>query len=257
MHDWEASMKLHDVKIGKRLAGGFAIFIAIITLLCVISFMNMRNTDMKLDEMVKYNFEKATLANTVLVSLQVLTRETANAVYTKSTAPFEIVGAMRKQYSTAMEKLEKMETDEKGKTLIAKIKENIAGGKEGNVKLAQAAQAGNFNEAVNLYNTVVNPAANKVIEDIGEMVKYQEEGVRLKHRQIIQGNRQVRTLLIICSIFALILCAFVSFIITRSIATPIQKNIEAAKTLAEGNLTVHIDVDRRDEFGDEMTAFKA
>jgi len=250
-------MKTQDIRIGKRLAGGFAIFIGIIILLCVISFINMHNTDKKVNEMANYNFEKATLANTVLVSLQVLTRETANAVYTKSTVPLQAVGEMRKQYGAAMEKLEKIETDEKGKALIARIKENIAGGKEGNVKLAEAVQAGKFDEASNLYNTVVNPAANKIIEVIGEMVKHQEEGVRETYRQIMKSNQQVRTLLIICGVLSLLLCGFVSILITRSITVPIQKNIEAAKTLAEGNLMLHIDVDRKDEFGDEMTAFKA
>ena len=102
-------MKLQNVKIGKRLVGGFAIFNIIIVLLCVISIKNMSDTNKKVDEMTIYNFEKTTLANITLVSLQVLTRETAKAVYTKDTAPFQVVGEMRKQYGAAMEKLEKIE----------------------------------------------------------------------------------------------------------------------------------------------------
>jgi methyl-accepting chemotaxis protein len=64
-------------------------------------------------------------------------------------------------------------------------------------------------------------------------------------------------MLTIFVIVAIILCVLVSTIITKSITLPIQRNIETAKTLAEGNLSVDVTVDRRDEFGDEMKAFKA
>jgi methyl-accepting chemotaxis protein len=249
-------VKLQNIKIGKRLVGGFAIFNVIIVLLCMISIINMRDTDKRVGEMTNYNFEKTTLANTILVSLQVLTRETAKAVYTKDTAPFQVVGEMRKQYGAAMEKLEKMETEQEGKNFINTIMTNIAAGKEGNLKLAKALEAGNFDEALTLYNTTVYPAANKIIDVIGEMVKHQEEGVWAKHRQIIQNNQKVSIVLIACGVIALLLSAFVTVVITRSITVPIQKNISVAQTLAEGNLSLHIEVDREDEFGNEMSAFK-
>jgi methyl-accepting chemotaxis protein len=249
-------MKLQNVKIGKRLVGSFAIFNVIIILLCVIGIINMRDTDKRASEMTNYNFEKTTLANTILVSLQVLTKETAKAVYTKDTAPFQIVGEMRKKYSAAMEKLAKLETEQVAKDYINTIKTTIAEGKEGNLRLAEALEAGKFDEALDLYNTIVNPAADKAISVIMEMVKHQEEGVRIKHRQIVQSNQRIRVVLITCGIFALFLCIFMSVIITRSITVPIQKNIEAAQTLAEGNLSFNIEVDRMDEFGNEMSAFK-
>ena len=252
----EASMKLQNVRIGKRLVSGFMLFNVIIIALCVISFINLSGTDRKVDQMTNYNFEKAALANSVLVTLQSITRETANVAYTKNTAPLKIVGEMRKQYGAAMEKLEKLETDPKGKDIIKKIKDNIAQGKEANLKLAKAAEAGKFNEAIELYTSVVNPAVTRIIELCNEMVTLQEEGVRAQYREVTQSNKQVKIVLIICGILGLALCFYISIIITRSITIPIQKNIESAKTLAEGNLSLRIDVDRADEFGDEMTAFK-
>lgn len=42
----------------------------------------------------------------------------------------------------------------------------------------------------------------------------------------------------------------------RSITAPIQKSIEVAQNLAMGDLSVNLEVDRKDEFGDEMQAFK-
>jgi methyl-accepting chemotaxis protein len=62
--------------------------------------------------------------------------------------------------------------------------------------------------------------------------------------------------LIIAGIIGLALCVFVSVVTTRSIINPIRKNIETAKTLADGNLAVQVAAGRGDEFGDEAEAFR-
>ena len=250
-------MKLKDVTIGKRLASGFSVFILIIIILCVISIKNSVDTDRRTNDITDLNFQKVLLANAVIDNIQVITRETVKAVYKQDAAVLaKAVGERRKLYVEALEKLEKLEKGMEGKDIIKKLRDSIARGREGNIALAKALESGNFDEAKRLYTSTVEDATNRNLELTGELVKYQEKGVESKHQEILGANSRVRFVLIGFGIIAIALCAGVSLLLTRSITFPIRKNIEVAETLAEGNLSVQVLVDRKDEFGDEMQAFK-
>jgi len=91
-------MRLHDLKIGKRLAIGYAILFCIIAALCVISFNNLTNTDRRVDEITDVSFRKATLASSVLANLLVINKDQAKAVYTRDRSALEGSGERRKAY---------------------------------------------------------------------------------------------------------------------------------------------------------------
>ncbi len=249
-------MRLQDIRIGNRLIAGYAVFILIILALCAISFKNMRDTDVRANEITNFNFEKAMLANTILENLQSISKETTKAVLSKDKSHLQSVPEKRKAYISALDKLEKMETEKEGQEIIARFKTTVGEARESNVKLAQALDAGNFDEAQTLFTASVDPAVNKFIEIVRELVQYQEKGVQKKYKEILSRNGQVRITLIVFAALSFVLCVLVSFVLTRSITNPIHKNIAVAQTLAEGDLTIKIDATRRDEFGDEMRAFE-
>ncbi len=249
-------MTLQNVRIGKRLVGGYLIFIVIMLVLCIISFKNASDVNNKANEITNITFEKAMLANTTLINLQTIDKEMMKAVYTKDKAPLQVVAESRKQYRASLEKIEQMETTQQGKEIIAKLKTAVAEGRESNMKLAKMLDENNWTEAVPFYHANVEPPIKKFLQIVGELARYQGQGVQQKYTEILQGNQRVRILLVTVGVISLILCVVVSFVLTRSIVVPIQKNIEVAKTLAEGNLSVDIITDRKDEFGDEMRAFK-
>lgn len=250
-------MKLKDIKIGKRLATGYAIFVAALLITCALSFTNMGNIDRKAKEITNVNFEKVGLTYGVLTNLQAILKETGKAVYAGSATPLHAVAAHRKAYLDALGKLEKIETGKEGKEAIGKLKSTIAEAREANLKLAQAVQDNRFEEALGLFESVVDPVLGKVIPIVEELVTRNQEGVQEKYRQIIGDNRNVKTALGIVVAISFILCVVMSSLITKSITTPIRNNIDVARTLAGGNLSVEIAVDRKDEFGDQLAAFKS
>ena len=226
--------------------------------LCIISFRNAYDTDAKANEITNLNFQKAMLVERHN-STQPASHRFGNrprAVYTRNKAPLQIVAEKRRLYKEAMENLKKLETAKEGKDLINRFKIAIAEGRDGNLKLTKALEEGNFEEASDLLRDVTNPAVVRFIGMAGEIVKYQQEGVQAKYKEILQDNSQVRTILIVFGLASLALCSVITVVITRSITSPIRRNIDIARTLAEGNLSVEIVLDRKDEFGDEMRAFR-
>ena len=249
-------MRLGDVRIGKRLVGGYAIFICIILFLCIISFKNASDINAAANEITNITFEKTLLASSALVDLQTINKETMKALYTRNKAPLKIVGERRTQYRASIEKLEKLETEKEGREILDRFKAAVAEGREANIGVAKMIEDEKWAEAVPYYHSNVEVPVDKFMAIIGELVKFQEKGVQKKYKEIVSTNQRVRIMLVIFGIASLGFAVLVSVVVTRSITSPIQKNIEVARTLADGNLAVKIEVDRKDEFGDEMQAFK-
>jgi len=250
-------MKLQNIRIGKRIAGGYAIVIIMIITLSVIGFNNMRNTSARANEITNICFRKAMMASAILSNLESIDKETGKAVYTKDRAPLQSVGEKRRDYMSALEMLEKLETEKEGKVLLQNFKTSIAEARDSNVKLASAIEAGNFDEASRLFSASVDPAVDRFIQIATDLVKYEERGIQGKHEEIVQSNRRITVFLAVFGIVSLFSCVIINVVVTRSITGPIQQNMAVARTLAEGNLSIDVEVDRKDEFGDEMRTFKA
>lgn len=248
-------MKLQNIRIGKRLAGGFIIFIIIIVFLCIISYKNMADTDARANEITNVNFQKAMMANAILTNLQFINKETGKAVYNKDASPLKAVAEKRKLYIAALDKLEKLETETEGKAILDKFKKTVADARASNIKLGETIQAGDFKAAMPIYASEVDPAVSQFIAIISQLIQHYEKGVEVKYNQIVDGNHRVKVILITFGIISIFVCILISVVITRSITVPIQKNIAVAQTLADGNLSVDVATDRKDELGDEMRAF--
>ncbi|MHC1751882.1 methyl-accepting chemotaxis protein [Humidesulfovibrio sp.] len=79
----------------------------------------------------------------------------------------------------------------------------------------------------------------KVCEDTREAIK------TLMNGEITLS----RTVLLVGSLLALLLGSVAGLFITRAITGPVNKGLDFAKKLADGNLDVRIDVDQKDEIG--------
>jgi methyl-accepting chemotaxis protein len=249
-------MTLKNIPIGKRLMGAFTIFTFIILIACTISFVNMKSVGNRAREIVEINFQKAALANTALTNIQALGNGVGIAIFSKDKSVFNVVAEKRKNYIEAIEKLEKIETEQAGKDLISKLKTQTAGGREASGKVVKAFDEANYEEAAQMYTTGVVPVVNANIDTVGEIVKFQEKGIQEKYKEIERANSGARLILIIFAIVAVILCVLLSLIITKSITFPIRMSIGVTKALADGDLSADVVVDRDDEFGDEMRAVK-
>jgi methyl-accepting chemotaxis protein len=247
-------MKLHNVSIGKRLAAGFSVFILVIMLSCAISLKNMRDTDARAHQITNFNFEKTMLANNILMILLSMNKDQAMAVHTRDQAPLKAYAEKRKPLYENIDRLEKLETEQEGKDAMGRFRASIAASKDGNLKMNKAMEEGQYDEALAMLKAKADPPP--YIDIMREVIKYQEKGVREKYKQIVADNQRVRIMLIAFGVISLVVGVVVSFVITRSITIPIQQNIEVARTLAQGNLAVKVDTERKDEFGDEMHEFR-
>lgn len=124
-------------------------------------------------------------------------------------------------------------------------------------------------DGVAAYNKLIDDLQSR-IGDRPEVVEAIEQKLQDKAREIVvlavelqeiqvqrmdnQYDSAVNTLIIIAVIIA-ILASVIGWTLTRSITGPVRETVEIANKVASGDLTVRINSDRGDEFGQLQAAF--
>jgi len=123
-------------------------------------------------------FEKAMLADALLVDLQTINKEMLKVVHTKDKSPLKIVKERRAMYLASLERLEKLETEKEGREIIDRFKAAVTEGREANLKVAKMVEEERWDDAVPFYHRYVDPSVDNFMAIIGELVKFQEKEIR-------------------------------------------------------------------------------
>jgi methyl-accepting chemotaxis protein len=108
--------------------------------------------------------------------------------------------------------------------------------------------------AAQMINMQLLPALSKYLDSVQAVIdlnnKGSKSGLQLVRNAVsatIQGT-------IIGMLLAIALAVVITVLIVRSITGPLAKTVEALEQVADGNLTVAVDVDTKDEIGEMATA---
>ncbi len=73
-------------------------------------------------------------------------------------------------------------------------------------------------------------------------------GLELKKEQD-QSSASTRVIMMVMLVISIMVGAFITFILARSVSNPVKKGLAFAQRIAEGDLTERIDMDQKDELG--------
>jgi diguanylate cyclase (GGDEF)-like protein len=93
------------------------------------------------------------------------------------------------------------------------------------------------------------PLQMDLLKAQSDVIDYERTAMQRAVAQSAAAYATARVVLWGLTGFALIIAASLGLLVTRSIVKPMQAVVEGAKALAEGNLTLRVDVDRHDEVG--------
>ncbi len=248
------------MKIGIRLGVGFGLILLLLIFLGLMGINGMGKINEGLERIVKVNYSKIKLANDVNAKIGtliedielMLLRDQAGRVEAK-----QDIDKMRVEYKELMDKLEKLENQDKGKELIEAAKTSLANARKANNEVIELSLANKTSEALELFNKEAYPLDSKIKEAFRAIVKFQEERMDLSHAEAIKqySSSQITSFVIIG--VALIIGIMISFFITRSITRPLSEGVVIANALAKGDLTGEVKVSSKDETGQLMSAMKA
>jgi len=249
-----------NMKIGVRLAMGFAATLVLLIVIAVIGVSRISALNAEVTDLAKDKFPKSVMAADINESVATIARQLRNA-YIFSDAErqksLDAIGEERKKITDTLDKLDKVVTSEKGKELLVKIKtarlayvasqEKAIEMIKANAKQSDFAALlqGELRKTQTEYNTAVmdfSNLQNDLVEKAG--VTAEEEAA--------SGTR----LLTILGVVAAILTILAAWVITRSITAPTAKLVEGANKMAKGDFAFTMDIDSKDEIGELANAIK-
>jgi methyl-accepting chemotaxis protein len=247
-----------NLKIGTRLAGAFGAMLVLLTLIVGIAVANLGRLDEEVVNMVEDKFPKTVLANDIIDAVNTISRAIRNMLLETDQAKIdkeaERVAEQRKVVAEKLAELEKTITSEKGKEKLRIMMETRA------VFVGQIDQflglmkSGKHDEAKTLLLGEIRTSNRVYLEKINDLIAFQTELMHKAGEDAEATYRSARALIIGLSVGALAIAVLLAFWITRGITVPLAKSVQAAQALAEGDLTLRIDSDAKDETGQLMNA---
>ncbi|HWR76871.1 MAG TPA: methyl-accepting chemotaxis protein [Thiobacillus sp.] len=250
-----------NMKIGLRLGLGFGVVVLLMMVVAFIGVTRMASLDKSIDQIVNDRYPKTVLANEVIDNINLIARAMRNTLLLDDSADVKkelgrIDGA-RKAIVERLGKLEETIKSDEGKKHLASVME--ARGKYVAVQenFLKLVEAGKQAEAKTYLIGEARQTQADYFEAMGNLIEYQGGQMEQSGKDAAELYESARSLLITLALAALVLAAGIAFWVTRSITCPVRKAVDIAKRLAEGDLTMKIEVTSKDEMGQLLAAMGA
>jgi len=250
-------MKLNDLKIGTRLALGFGLVLALLLAIVSISFLRMMNTGAELEATLSMQ-RRASLANQWLNKTQLDISRVVAIAKAAGQPDIEnhftpLIKATTAEISEIQKQLEAGGT-ETNKTLMATIADKRAAYLASRVQMYELLKSSDQVAVEALLKDKLLPQTHTYVASLGELQKYEEDRASARSAEVAAALK--KTLLMLLGLLAASLVAGVAmaFVITRSVARPLQEAVAAASAIAGNDLSQPLHSQRRDELGDLLRA---
>ena len=254
-------MSLTQYKIGTRLGIGFAVVLGLLVAVLLVGLYSMGQLSARTHDIVADKNVKMAAANTMSDNVRNITLAITSVVVAPTEALVQAelakIGEARKKYGAAKETLQKKISTDKETALMAELDAALKSGAPLNNKVIELRNAGQTEEAIAFLTQQAAPSLKIVLGALDSLVAYEAQQAAQAATDAETLSASARAYMIILGSVAVLLGAFVAWIITRSITHPINAAVAVAETVASGDLSSHIVVNSSDETGRLLGALKA
>ena len=254
-------MSLTQFKIGTRLGIGFAVVLGLLVAVLLVGLYSMGQLSARTHDIVTDKNVKMAAANTMSDNVRNITLAITSVVVAPTEALVQAelakIGEARKKYGAAKETLQKKISTDKETALMAELDAALKAGAPLNNKVIELRNAGQTDEAIAFLTQQAAPSLKRVLGALDSLVAYEGEQAAQAATDAETLSASARASMLALGSVAVLLGAFVAWIITRSITQPINAAVSVAETVASGDLSSHIVVNSSDETGRLLGALKA
>ncbi len=252
---------LSQMRIGTRLAVGFAIVLLLAVFATSVALVNARANAAATKHMMEKPLAKERLVSDWYVLIYSAIARTAliarSSDETLSTTFADVIAASSKRGSELLGEIkELLVTDEEKAAFEASVAFRNTYQKA-KTDIMNAKKAGNAAEAEKLFKDAFTPAADAYQNKVKELLTYQRKAIDDTAHAIEAANDRSNMLQLVLTVLMVSMGTLAAWIISRSITVPLHSAIGIASTVAAGDLTTHFSDERSQcEMGDLMTALK-
>jgi methyl-accepting chemotaxis protein len=249
-----------NLKIGQRLALGFAIVLGLSILTTILGIVKLDAVADTAQNMLNEPVRKDRLISDWNNNIALAVQRTTAIVKSSDPSLVQVFAASAaetdKKAAAYLKEVEPLLTSAEEKQTFAQMMEVRKDYKGGRQKAIALKEAGQEQESNEVYDKVYIPAAQVYLANMAKLLKIQRDRVDELGGQIQaikqESRRTVILLAALCTAFG-ILCAWW---MGRSIVLPIREAVEVAQRVAAGDLSADPQVRSRDEIGQLQSALK-
>ncbi|WP_093559107.1 methyl-accepting chemotaxis protein [Pseudoduganella namucuonensis] len=255
-------MGIGNWKIGVRLAAGLGVSLLFMIGMSVSGIGNLGRVNDATTDLATDKVPKVIEAYEAVGGVNDIARAMRNAML--STDPETVKKELKRvddkkvEIAGHLDKLDKLISDDDDPESKAKLKAVLAARDRYLVVqtafLAKSGDAEKRDENVAYLLTTVRKEQTAYLNALTDLVKYQSAAVNKAAAEANAAYVGVRTMMIVLTVVATALAALVLYWVTRSITGPLNRAVSLAEAVADGDLTMKIECDTRDETGQLLRA---
>lgn len=253
-------MKLTDIKIGFRLAGGFALVLVLMVALTVIGWTQLREVQGRLDHIVQTNLAQAASVRLMreTVYRQAIAVRNAGLAWEAAEMQREKVQIEEeaKKYAAAETVLVEGEISPAESAVLTRIKAQEEATRPQIKKALDIALTFNSELATQVLLKEVRPAQQAWLDALDELAALNDAQNARDAQAANAAYRSAISWLVGLTILAFLLGSLTSWAITRSITQPVREAVSLARRVASGDLTARPTRVSRDEMGQLLSALQ-
>ncbi|MDP2257166.1 MAG: MCP four helix bundle domain-containing protein, partial [Polaromonas sp.] len=244
-----------NMKIGMRLSLGFGLVLLMLVAVILIGITRMSEINDRLDGIVNDNNVKMDLSQEMRGAIRNIGTAVRNVVLLEDAADMQTevkrIAEQRKKYDDAEATLTKLITKEKGKVILAKIKEGEAVTSPVIDKVVKLGLANDTKNATDVMLKEVREPQRKWLDSLDEMKDFQEAVNKQDAEAAAQTYSAALSLMLIVGGIAVLLGAGIAFWLTRGVLKQLGGEPDYAAAIAgkiaAGDLAVAIDTKPNDQ----------
>jgi methyl-accepting chemotaxis protein len=246
--------------IGKRLAAGFSLTLAMAVLIAGVGISRLDHVANEAAGVLAAPLAKERLISEWYMQIFAAVRRTAAIVKSSDTslvAYFKDDAATTGSRSTELIKqIEPLIASGEEQALFKKIGDQRKLYSTARDAAVKAKADGDIGLAEKILNEQFTPAAKAYQESVQQLVAMQHAHIGTASSEILANAHSSKTLIAMLTVCAVALGALSSMLLTRGIVRPIREAVEVAETVAAGDLTRHIESTAKDETGALLRALR-
>ena len=252
-------MNFANLKISVRLGAGFAVLIALMLTSILISITRFASIEALNEKIIREDLVSSNAAHSIDEAAREDARRTlALFILEKSerATSYERIDRNKKEIDAALDTLNKLVHSDADKAIVAKVQAARAAYAVSFLKVAELIEEDRRDDAAKMMKTETFPALDTLLSTIQELVQLHKKEAEASGMEAHAVVEKSRYLMIGLGVVATLAGIGFAIWITGSIARPLNEAVDAARRVAGGDLTTHIDVNTRDESGQLLQALK-
>lgn len=247
-----------NLKVGARLALGFAAVLALMVVMTGISLSRL--SAIKADLAAVTGEAPERLANSLRDLARYQSIALRDAVMQDDVAfkkkEFDLMKKARADYDRTMQSLLAMPLEDEVKAALDKAAVALLTIKAPMEKAIDLSMADDMSGSAAALREEVRPAQLAHVQALDKVVEAIQQASAVRNAQADAAYRQSVVLIVSLAVSALVLGALIAWQIQRSITLPLNQAVDVAQAVAAGDLSKEITVQSRDEVGHLLQALK-